>query len=121
MLYFYSNEKAYKLRNKFLPLIISHKYNFLKILKKNPWFIDKAFSFTTWNKTLLESKDYMNYFGNLKKLYKKDKKFQKYLKEDLKLIKKVKLDDNQLNFFLEEILLFYLISKGKIKLQNDFV
>lgn len=120
-LYFNSDEKASVLKNKYLSLILSHKNNFLKILSKNPWYIQKSFSFITWNQLLLEIKDWTSYLGEVKKIYAKDKKFQKYLLEDLKLIGKKKADENELNFFLEEILLFYLIAKGKVRLHNEYV
>ncbi len=45
LLYFNSINKKSELKNKLLPLIISHKNEFLKILSKNPLFIQKAFSF----------------------------------------------------------------------------
>ena len=120
-LYFNSDEKASTLKNKFMPLTLSHKNEILKIISKNPFYIEKAFSFITWNQALLECKDYTNLLGQLKKFYKTDKKFQKYIKEDLKSTGKKNLDENQLNFFLEETLLFYLIVKGKMLLRNNYV
>lgn len=104
-----------------MPLILSHKNEFLKLISKNPFYIEQAFSFITWNQALLECKNYTNLLGQLKKFYKKDKSFQKYMKEDLKSTGKEKLDKNQLNFFLEETLLFYLIAKGKMFLKNNYV
>ncbi len=120
-LYFNSNEKASKLKNKFMPLVLSHRNEFLKTISKNPFYIEQAFSFTTWNQALLECKDYITLLGELKKFYKKDKSFQKYLKEDFERTRKKKLDENQLNFFLEEILLFYLITKGKMLFRNNYI
>ncbi len=120
-LYFHSNERAKSLRDKFIPLMINHKFNFLKIISKNPWYVQHAFEFETWSQVLLQSSSFLHYFGELKKIYKKDKQFQKYLLEDLKSFSKKKLDENQLDFFLEEILFFYLVSKGEIKLSNPFV
>jgi len=120
-LYFNSDEKASNLKNKFMPLIISHKNEFLKIVSKNPFYIEQAFSFFTWNQALLECKEYTNLFGQLKKFYKHDEKFQKYMIEDLKSTGNEKLDENQLNFFLEENLLFYLIVKGKMHLRNNYL
>ncbi len=120
-LYFNSNERACDLKNKFMSLILSHKNEMLKIISKNPFYIEQAFSFITWNQCLLECKDYTNFLGELKKFYIKDKKFQIYMQEDLKSSRKKKLDENQLNFFLEETLLFYLIVKGKMILRNDYI
>ncbi len=120
-IYFNSDEKASDLKSKFMPLVLSHKNEFLKIVSKNPFYIQQAFSFITWNQALLECKDYISLLGQLKKFYKKDKKFQKYLQEDLKFSGREELDNNQLNFFLEETLLFYLIAKGKMLLRNTYV
>lgn len=120
-LYLYSNEKAFQLKNKFMSLITHHKNDFLRVLKKHPHYISKGVSFTTWNQLYLESKDFLRLFSELKKIYSKDKVFQKYILEDLKSVGKENLDENQLNFFLEENLMFYLILKGQIKLSNDFV
>jgi len=68
-LYFNSDEKASILKNKFMPLILSHKNEFLKILSKNPFYIKQSFSFTTWNQVLLECKDFTNLLGKLKIFY----------------------------------------------------
>ena len=120
-LYFNSNEPAAKLKNKFIELTHNHKNAFLRVLSKNPFYVKQSFSFITWNQTLLECKDFINLFGKLKKFYQKDKKFQKYMKEDLKSTGKRILNKNQLNFFLEETLLFYLLAKGKVVLRNDYI
>lgn len=120
-LYFNSDEKASLLKNKFMPLLISHKNEFLKILSKNPFYIEKTVSFNTWNQTLLECKDFTNLFWRLKKFYESDENFKAYLKDDLKASNRELLDENQLNFFLEETLLFYLILKWKVILRNDFI
>jgi hypothetical protein len=119
-LYLYSNEKPSVLKKRFQSLINMHKYEFQKILNKNPWWIQKSFSFSTWNQILLESKEFMDYLGRVQKLYEKDKKFQKYVKEDIKNSKR-RINKNNVLFILEEILVFYLILKGKIKLYNDYV
>lgn len=119
-LYFNSNEKASKLKEKFIQLMLNHKNEFLRILSKNPMYISKAFSFTTWNQVVLECRNFTMYLGELKKIYQKDKEFKKYLKEDVKK-SEMKFNANQLNFFLEEILLSYLIAKGKVRLHNDYV
>jgi len=120
-LYFNSDEKAAILKNRFTALVHSHKNEFIKIISKNPLYIEQAFSFSTWNQAVLECKDYTNLLGKLKKLYKKDKKFQTYLNDDLEKSGKKKLDENQLNFFLEETLLYYLIVKGKTHLRNQYI
>lgn len=117
-LYLYSDEKASSLKNKFQTLIHSHKNEFIKILKKHPTLIPSSISYLTWNQLILESKEFFEYFGELQKIYKKDKKLQEYVKRD---IGKENPNENQINFILEEILIFYLIAKGKVRLYNDYV
>jgi len=119
-LYLYSKERADKLKKKHQSLVNSHKNEFLKLLNTNKWYIQKSFSFTTWSQMILESKDFPNLLGQLQKTYKKDKEFQKWIKKDIKISNK-EINENSINFILEEILLFYLVSKGKIKLYNEYV
>ncbi len=120
-LYFNSNEKASVLKAKFLPLILSHKNNFFNILKRHPWYIEKSFSFTTFNQIVLDCRKFMMYLGELKKIYSNDDEFKMWLNKDFINTKKDVLDENQVNFFLEEILLFYLIAKGKVRLLNEYI
>lgn len=120
-LYLYQNDAdAIKLNKKHQQQMISHKNQFIKYLNKNKWYIRDSFNFVTWNQTLLETKDFMHYFSKLKEIYSKDKKFQKYVKEDIaKSLKKY--EDNSVNFVLEEILVFYLASKGVLKFNNKYL
>lgn len=111
-LYFNSDEKACVLKNRYLAQIHSHKNQFEKVLNKNKWYIQKSFSFTTWNQLVIDIKNWTTLFIELKKIYKKDKKFQKYINEDSKQFNRP-LDENQLNFLLEEILFFLLGCQGK--------
>lgn len=119
-LYFYQKGDTVKMNKKFQTLMISHKNEFQKILNKNLWYIRDSFGFISWNQALLEIKDFMNYFSKLREIYNKDKTFQKYLKEDIKESKK-KIDEENVLFILEEILIFYLASKGKLKFPNKYL
>lgn len=121
-LYFNSDEKASELKNKFSHLTTAHKSKMKKILSKNPYYIEPAFSFTTWNQAVLDFEGMFNgHFGELKKLYRSDETFQSYIEQDLINTGRSTLDENQLSFFLEEILLFYLVTKGEVNLRNDYV
>ena len=119
-LYLYESGDSAKLNKKFQYLIIIHKNEFKNIINKNPWYIRDSFSYISWNQALLESKDFINYFVQLKKIYDKDKTFQKYINEDIKKSGK-KISQNNVLFILEEILVFYLVSKGEIKLHNKYL
>lgn len=119
-LYLYQKGEPSKLNKKFQQLMISHKNEFQKILNNNRWYIRDSFGFLTWNQALLEIKDFMHYFSKLKDIYGKDKDFQKFVKEDIKLSKK-KINEESIHFILEEILVFYLASKGVLKFPNKYL
>jgi len=122
-LYFYSKEKSCVLKKKFMESVINHKNSFMKELRGEPHMIQEAFGFWTWNQLYLDCDNFIYFFKKLQNIYKKDKIFQKYLKEDFKQLPKgrYKLDENQINFFLEEHLMLYFISKGKVRMRNDFI
>jgi len=119
-LYLYQKGEASKLNKKFQQLMISHKNEFSKILNKHRWYIRDSFNFVSWNQALLEIKDFIGYFSKLKQIYEKDKTFQRYLKEDIKASNREVNEENIL-FILEEILIFYLASKGELKFQNNYL
>lgn len=117
-LYMNSLEKARDLKKKFEPLIHAHKHGFIKLLEKNPIYIQKSFNFVTWTDMILESKDFFNYLSNLKKIHSEDTDLQKLVKKD---IGSDNPKEEEVDFILEEILMFYLTAKGKIRLKNEFV
>jgi hypothetical protein len=119
-LYLYSDKKACELKNKYHALAHGHKFGFIKLLKQNPQYTPTAFSFTTWNQMILNSKIFLTYFGELQAIYRGDEDFQYFLLKDINSTKD-EVTQNQINFILEEILMFYLASKGKIRLQNDYI
>jgi hypothetical protein len=119
-LYLYQKGDYAKLNKKFQSLMTSHKNNFTKILDKNKWYIRDSFGFITWNQAILYSKKFMTYFGEIKKLYKENKEFNFYVKQDIKAMKRNPTKENVL-FILEEILMFYLIAKGEIKFPNNYL
>lgn len=119
-LYFYQKGEPAKLNKKFQQLMISHKNEFSKMLEKNKWYIRDSFGFITWNQALLEVKDFMGYFSKLREIYKKDKVLQEYIKKDIGNANK-KISENSINFILEEILVFYLASKGVLKFPNKYL
>jgi len=121
-LYLFSNEKASTLKKKYTEMIWSHSNALKNLIHKNRklFQIQHAFSFMTWSQLYLLSQDFQRRFDSLKKIYKEDKLFQKYIKEDAQVFGQ-KVNENQINFFLEENLLTYLILKGQIKLPNEYI
>jgi hypothetical protein len=121
-LYLNSSEKSSELKRKFEPLAHSHKYAFQNLLEKHPSYIQPSINFSSWNQMILESKDFYRLFGELKKIYQDDKLLQKLVQIDASgNTKKEPFTENKINFILEEILMFYLASKGEIRLRNDFI
>lgn len=119
-LYLYSSGKASKLKRKHQSQIEGHKGNMMNILNKNKWYIQKSFSFSTWNQLLLECKNFTIHLDKIVRLYKKDKNFKKFVNKDIKNVGKRVNQDNVL-FILEESLIFYLVTKGQVGLSNDYI
>lgn len=122
-LYLYSKEEAVTLKQKFMNVVLKHKNGFQKLIKKEQarFQIQHAFSYQVWNQLYLNyDGDFDADFRSFKKMYLEDPLFQKYMKEDIAFTQRTEIEE-QINFFLEEHLLFYLISKGKIALSNEYI
>jgi hypothetical protein len=122
-LYLNSAEQAKTLKKKFTNVILKHKNLFEKLIKREQgrFQIQQAFSYEVWNQLYLSySGDFDSDFREFKRIYEKDELFQQYLKDDAVYCKR-ELTDEQIDFFLEEHLLFYFISKKQISLPNEYV
>jgi len=121
-LYLYSDKPAPELKESFMNQTISHKNGIQKLLEKNnlDFQIQHAFNYMVWNQLYVGTRDFHQLFNSLKQIYKEDATFQKYIKEDCEKYAK-EIEDNQVNFFLEEILMFYLLTKNQIKLPNEYI
>ncbi|MEK6924996.1 MAG: hypothetical protein AABW71_02030 [Nanoarchaeota archaeon] len=121
-LYMYSDEPAPELKNSFMNEIINHRNSMQKILEKNhlDFQIQHAFNYLVWNQLYVGTKDFKDLFAKLKKIYEKDTKFKEYLEEDCTVFGR-EMKENQVNFFLEEALMVYLLSKNQVKLPNEFI
>lgn len=123
-LYMNSQEPASSLKKKFMSIVLAHKNSFQKLVTKNwkDFQIQQAFSFEVWNQLYLDYRnaDFSNDLAKIKKLYEQDSFFQKLIADDANFCER-ELTDEQLNFFLEEHLMFYLISKKKIFLPNEYI
>ena len=121
-LYLYSDKSAPDLKNSFMNSLITHKNSLQKILEKNniEFQIQHAFNYLVWSQLYVGTRDFNNLFNKLKEIYKKDEKFQKYVEEDCKLFER-EMEENQVNFFLEEFLMMYLLMKGQVKLPNEYI
>jgi len=119
-LYMFSDEPAADLKVKFQKLIEEHKRGYLNYISKDVNIIPSAFSFFTWSQLILNCREFHNYFKEFKQLYKKDKKLQSYLLLDIESAGK-KVNNNTINYVLEEVLLDYLVVKGMVQLPNEFI
>ena len=117
-LYLNSTEEASVLKTRYAALIHQHKYGFIKLLEKKPIYIRKSFNYLSWSQMILEAKKFHDYFSKIKKIYLEDKRFQYLVAKDLDTVNPSK---EQIDFILEEVLMFYLSSKGEVVLKNDFV
>ena len=121
-LYLYSNKPAPELKDSFMSQVINHKNSFQKLVIKNnmEFQIQHGFNYLVWNQLYVGTNDFDVLFRDLKKIYSEDSKFQECLKQDCESFER-ELGTNQENFFLEESLMFYLLTKNKVKLPNDFI
>ncbi|MCX6825432.1 MAG: hypothetical protein NTY80_04405 [candidate division SR1 bacterium] len=102
--------------------VINHKNAVQKLLEKHDmdFQIQHAFNYMVWNQLYVGTRDFQELFNKIKKIYQEDKLFQRYVKEDCELFNK-DMEENQINFFLEESLMTYLLQKNYVKLPNDFI
>ena len=122
-LYFHSQEPAAKLKARFQELVIDHKNAVMNLLLgkyRNDFQITPAFTFATWNQLYLWSDNFKGYFDRIKKLARQDDDLQKYLAEDAVWMSRP-LSNDQENFILEESLMSYLVTKGKLNIYNEYV
>jgi len=122
-LYLHSDEKASTLKKKFMSIVLKHKKGFQKLISKewDRFQIQQAFSYEVWNQLYLNYRgDFSDAFLLIKKLYKEDTSFQRYVQDDAHYCKR-DLTEDQLNFFLEEHLMLYLISRKQVILPNEYV
>jgi len=119
-LYMNSCEPAYLLKRKFENLMEQHKQAFIRLVSKNVYIIPSAYSFTTWSQMILNCENFTAFFKKIKEIYSKDKLFQKYVELDIKSAGK-EINEQTVNYILEEILLDYLVAKMKVRLQNDYI
>lgn len=121
-LYLYSDRPAPELKHSYMNQVIDHRNSMQNLIEKNnmEFQIQHAFNYMVWSQLYVGTKNFGQKLSDLKKIYSSDPTFQRYLAEDCLAFGK-EMVDNQVNFFLEEILVMYLLSKNEIKLPNDFI
>lgn len=121
-LYLYSDKPAPELKNSFMNEVINHKNGMQKLIEKNylEFQIQHAFNYMVWNQLYVGTNDFSQKFTEIKRLYAQDPLFQKYIQEDCDYYGRP-MEENQINFFLEENLMFYLLTKGQVKLPNEYI
>lgn len=121
-LYLYSNKPAPLLKDSFMTQMIAHKNGVQKIIEKNnlDFQIQHAFSYMAWAQLYVGTRDFSQLFHRLKDIYANDPLLQGYMKDDCEKYGR-EMEENQINFFLEEILMFYLLTKNQVRLPNDYI
>ncbi|HEX7651454.1 MAG TPA: hypothetical protein VF439_01940 [Candidatus Paceibacterota bacterium] len=121
-LYLYSNKPAPELKHSIMNEMIAHKNGVQNILERNSldFQIQHAFSFMAWAQLYVGTTNFNQLFGSLKKIYQEDALFQKYISDDCDTYGRA-MEDHQVDFFLEEILMFYLLTKNGVKLPNEYI
>lgn len=118
-LYMYSPDEAMNLKVKFQKLIGEHKNGWLNLIKKNLMIVPRSFSFTTWQQLILECENFSFHLEQFRKIYDNDSYFQKLVKRDIESVGK-EVNKYTIGYILEEILLDYMVVRGRVRLQNDY-
>lgn len=118
-LYLYSDLPAMDLKLKHQKLIEEHKRGWLNLIKKNILIVPSAFTFNTWNQLVLDCDNFTTYLVELRRHFESDKYFQELIHLDIESSAR-KVTMYSIGYMLEEILLDYLVTKGKVRLQNEY-
>ncbi|MDQ5901698.1 MAG: hypothetical protein QG580_413 [Patescibacteria group bacterium] len=120
-LYEWKKDEEYISRKNSLAFINNHRNAYLNQISKNSFEfqIKDAFDFISWNQISISTNDFMDKYNKCLSLAKEDEKFLDLIKEDCKDFNR-DFDENQMNFFLEEIIVFYLITKMKVVFNNVY-
>ena len=120
-LYFHSDEPASALRDRYKELMVAHKNGFLNLLSKDSAWVKKAFSFLTFGQLLLDNADvFPAALETILKLYDSDASFREAVHFDASHSGHG-LSEKERMFIFEEIAIFYLAAKGKLRFNNQFV
>lgn len=121
-LYLYSESPAPELKETLMSRAINHKNSFQKLIAKNTleFQIQHGFNYIVWNQLYVGTNDFDLLFKELKKVFENDDQFRKYMEEDCSEFGR-EVGENQINFFLEESLMFYLLTKNQVKLPNEYI
>ena len=122
-LYLHSEKSAEELRNSFAQIVIDHKNSLRKMVRehRNEFQIQHAFSFQVWNDQYLRyAGDFYDDFLKFKKWAMADEKMMRCIQEDCTHWG-MEITESQINFYLEENLMLYFLSKGKLQIPNEYV
>ena len=102
--------------------VISHRNGMQKIIEKNihEFQIQQGFNYLVWNQLYVGTKDFATKFATIKDIFRNDSLFRDYVKKDCDDFGR-EMEENQVNFFLEEMLMFYLTLYGQVKLPNEYI
>ncbi len=123
-LYMNSSEPAGILKDKYMSMVLRHQNGFQNLVKKNweRFQIEQAFSFQVWGQVYLNYKGHNLYeeIQQIHKMYDTDIYFQELIRQDAAYCGR-ELNQDQLNFFLEEFFITYLLIKKQINIPNEYV
>ncbi len=118
-LYLCSPDEAYTLKRKHQKMVANHKSGWMNLIKKNIYIIPSAYTFTNWSQLLLDCNNFDHYLNKFKIIYDEDVMLQKYIQLDIENTGR-EVNTYAIAYMLEEILLDYMVMKGKVRMQNDY-
>lgn len=114
-LYFNSPEESSATRKKTNSQMLTHKQEFLKIIKKKNEFSESAFYFLPWDYVLLQAEKFLDLYALLQQLKTTDMVFKRIVEMEIK--DDIFLPENY-DFIIEETIVTYLIRQKFVRLPH---
>lgn len=119
ILYLGPPQEVYTLKLKNQKIVDDHKQDWMNMIKKNTYLISSGCTFTSWVQLLLDCYNFNDYVNKFKIIYDEDVMLQNYIQLDIENTGR-EVNIYTIAYMLEEILLDYMVMKGKVRMQNDY-
>lgn len=113
------NQESGEHMKKYFNMMLDHKNAYLKKLRKT-LYLEKATSFFTWDQICFNVEKFDIYMEKVKDFYNKDAMWKEFIKIDIEESGR-EVNNQNINFIIEESLISYFITKGRAFLPNEFV
>lgn len=109
-------------KNHLAQTAVAHKGWIMKLIEKNyrEFQIDRAIHFDSWFQMYLGHKSFFSALSEIKRIFREDPLFERYVRLDSEEAGKLYTEE-QIDFYLEEHTMAYLLLNRELKLENRFL